>query len=199
MSTSLNDKSEAIKNSIKETAAKSKETIREIIESNSKFIDSALDTNKKVVESIKTKLNQKEINDSSTDTIKDTFGKSVVLAEDSIDSIITAYVKQVEWNVEWNTKLIDAVKENNGQSPEKVLNVISESFETSRQLTISNTKNILEFYNKHTNLAVNFNKKFGENVASQVEVLSNIQSKSFSKFTGWASDWWKENEVKYSK
>ena len=194
MSTTLNSKSEKIKNSIKETAEKSKETIREIIGNNSKYIDSALDTNKKVVDSIKKKLNQEDIEDSITSNVKDTFLKSVELSENAIDAIVNTYVKQVEWNIDINTKLIDALSENYGKNPEKVLNLIYENFEASRQLTISNTKEIIDFYNKHTNLAVNFNKKFAENVATQVEVLSRIQAQGLNKFNEWATDWWKENE-----
>jgi len=194
MSTTLNTKSEKIKNSIKETAEKSKETIREIINSNSKYIDSALDTNKKVVDSIKKKLDQQDIDDSITTTVKDTFVKSVELAENAIDGIIDTYLKQIEWNIDLNTKLIDAFNENYGKNPEKVLNQIYENFEASRQLSINSTKDIIEFYNKHTNLAVNFNKKFAENVAAQVETLSRVQNQGLNKFTEWASDWWKENE-----
>jgi hypothetical protein len=201
MSTTLNSKSEKIKNSIKETAEKSKETIREIIGNNSKYIDSALDTNKKVVESIKKKLNQEDVEDSITSNVKDTFLKSVELSENAIDAIVNTYVKQVEWNIDLNTKLIDALNENYGKNPEKVLNLIYENFEASRQLTISNTKEIIDFYNKHTNLAVNFNKKFAENVATQVEVLSRIQAQGLNKFNEWATDWWKENEkeTRYAK
>lgn len=200
MSTILNEKSEKVKNNIKNTAEKSKETIREIIDSNSKFIDSALDSNKKIVDSIKKKLDQKEVNDSITDTIKETFGKSVLLAEDTIDSIINSYTKQVQFNVDFNTKLIDALKENNDKNPENVLNLIYENFEASRQISINNTKEILDFYNKHTNLAVNFNKKFAENIATQVDILSTIQNKGLNILTEWATDWWKENEkeIKYS-
>lgn len=194
MSTTLNSKSEKIKNSIKETAEKSKETIREIIGSNSKFIDSALDTNKKAVDSIKSKLNQQEIEDSLTANVKDTFLKSVELSENAIDGIVNTYIKQVEWNIDLNTKLIDALSENYGQNPEKVLNLIYENFEASRQLTINNTKEIIDFYNKHTKLAVNFNKKFAENVTTQVEVLSRIQTKGLNQFSDWATEWWKETE-----
>jgi len=190
----LNEKSEKIKNSIKTTAETSKETIREIIESNSKYIDSALDTNKKIVESIKAKLNQQEIDDSITDTFKYTFKKSVELAEDAIDSIILSYTKQTELNIDFNTKLIDTLKDSSNKNPEKVLNLIQENFETTRQLNIDITKEILGFYNKHTNLAVNFNQKFGETIQTQVEVLAKIQSKGVARFTEWTSNWWKENE-----
>ncbi len=199
MSTIIIEKSELIKKSIKDTSEKSKETIREIIESNSKYIDSALDSNKQIVDSIKKKLEQRDIKDSVTDSLKQTFKKSVELTEDAIDSIINAYSNQVELNVDFNTKLIDVIKETKGQNPEKVLDFIYENFEVSRQLTIKNTKEILYYYNQQTNLAVNFNKKIEENINNQVEILADIQSKGLNKFTEWASDWWKENEkvIKY--
>ncbi|MGB3948354.1 MAG: hypothetical protein WBM13_10230 [Bacteroidia bacterium] len=196
--TTLNEKAEKIKNNIKTTAEKSKETIREIISANTKNIGEALDSNKKIVDSIKEKLNQQEIEDSVTDTVKSTFGKSVELAEDALDSIINSYTRQMELNVDFNTKLVDAIKES-GYTPEnyeKVLKLINENFEQSYKLTLNNTQEILDFYNKHTNLAVNFNKKFGESINTQIETLFNIQQKGLNKFTTWASDWWKQEDKK---
>ena len=198
METKLNEKSEKIKNSIKNTAEKSREIIREIIASNSKHIDSALDSNKKIVDSIKEKLNQKEIEDSLTDTLKGTFGKSVELAENALDSIINSYTRQMEMNIDFNTKLVDAVKESSSNQSEKLLELIHENFEASHQLTVKNTKEILDFYNKHTNLAVNFNQKFGDSINAQIESLFNIRSKGLNMFTGWASEWWKQDgQVKH--
>ena len=194
MNNTLNEKSEKIKNSIKGTAEKSKETIREIIASNTKYIGEALDSNKKIVDSIKEKLNQQEIEDSVSDTLKSTFGKSVELAEDALDSIINSYTRQMEMNVDFNTKLVDAIKESNTSQPDKMLELIHENFEASRQLTIRNTKEILDFYNKHTNLAVNFNQKFGDSINAQIESLFNIQSKGLNKFTNWASELWKQED-----
>jgi uncharacterized protein YpuA (DUF1002 family) len=153
-----------------------------------------LESNKKIVDSIKEKLNGQEIDDSVTDTLKNTFGKSVELAENALDSIIDSYTRQMEMNVDFNTKLVDAVKESKSENPEKVLNLIHENFEASRELTIRNTKEILDFYTKHTNLAVNFNEKFGENINAQLELLFKIQSKGLNKFTEWASEWWRQNE-----
>ncbi len=198
MNSTLNEKSEKIKNSIKGTAEKSKETIREIIDSNTKYIGEALNSNKKIVDSIKEKLNQQEIEDSVTDTLKSTFGKSVELAEDALDSIINSYTRQMEMNVDFNTKLVDALKESNSTHPEKVLDLIRENFEASHELTIRNTKEILDFYNKHTNLAVNFNQKFGESINAQIESLFNLQNKGLNKFTNWASEWWKQEDNKRS-
>ena len=95
MKSTLNEKAEKIKSSIKGTAEKSKETIREFIDFNTKNIDAALDSNKKIFDSIKEKLNQQEIDDSVTDTLKQSFGKSVELAEDALDSIINSYTRQM--------------------------------------------------------------------------------------------------------
>lgn len=197
MSTTVNSKSETIKNSLQETAAKSKETIREIVNANSKYIDSALETNKKVVDAIKKNLNQNEIEDSVTYDLKNTFGKSVELAEKTIDSVISAYLKQVEWNLEQNTKLIDVFKENYNSNPEKVLNLIYENFETTRELTVKSTKDILEYYNKHTNLALNFNKKFATNIATQLELLTYVQRKGLTNYSEWVTDWWKDTQKEY--
>lgn len=197
MSTTLNEKAEKIKSNIKNTAEKSKETIREIITANTKNIGDALDSNKKIVDSIKAKLNQQEIEDSVTDTVKSTFGKSVELAEDALDSIINSYTRQMELNVDFNTKLVDAIKENtSNENYEKVLKLIHENFEASYKLTINNTQEILEFYNKHTNLAVNFNQKFGESINAQIETLFSLQQKGLNKFTSWASEWWKQEDKK---
>jgi len=188
----LTEKSEKIKNSIKAAGERSKETIREIIVSNTKQIDKALDSNKKIVDSIKEKFNQQEIEDSVTDTLKSTLTQSVELAEGALDNIINSYTRQMEMNVDFNTKLVDAIKESNNKQPEKVLKLIQENFEASRQLTINNTKEILDFYNKHTNLAVNFNQKFGESINAQIGSLFSLQSKGLNKFTDWASEWWKQ-------
>ena len=193
MNTTLNDKAEKIKSNIKGTAEKSKETIRQFIDSNKKQVGAAIDSNKKIVDSIKEKLNQQDVTDSVTDNVKDTFGKSVELAEDALDSIINSYTRQMEMNVDFNTKLVDAIKESKSEHPEKVLELIHQNFEASHQLTINNTKEILDFYNKHTNLAVNFNEKFGENINSQIESLYKIQGRGLNRFTDWASEWWKED------
>lgn len=196
MKTELNEKAEKIKNIMKGSAEKSKETIREFIDVNTKSLDAALDSNKKMYDQIKEKLNQQEIDDSVTHTMRQTFGKSIELAEDTLDSIINSYTRQMELNVDFNTKLVDAIKESNTENPDKVLNLIHENFEASYQLTISNTKEIIDFYNKHTNLALNFNEKFGDNIKSQLESLFAVQNKGLNKFTDWASDWWKQQAVK---
>lgn len=192
MSTTTILTSETIKNSIKQTAEKSKETIREIINNNSKLIDSAIENNKAALDSIRKNIQQQNVEDSISYPVKDTFAKSVELAENSIDAIINVYLKQVEWNIKLNTELIDSLNENFGTAPEKTLKLIFENFEATHQQTVNNTKSLIEFYNKHTNLAVNFNKKFADNIFSQVETLKRFQYDSYNKLSEWTSEWWKE-------
>ncbi len=195
MKRELKEKAEKIKKNISGIAEKSKETIREIIASNSKYASEALDSNAQVFDTIKKNLKQQKMEDTVTDTLKDTLLKSVELAEDTLDAIINSYTRQMELAVDFNTRLVDAVSEANPDNAEKFLELIHENFETSHQLTVKNTKEILDFYNKHTNLALNFNKKFANNVNSQIDTLFEIQSKNLDKFTNWASEWWKQKET----
>jgi hypothetical protein len=196
MNTTLNEKAENMKKAMNGTAEKSKETIRGFIETNNKHLGAALDSNVKMVNTIKENLNQKSIDDSVTESLKSSFGKSVELAEDALDSIINSYTRQMEHNVDFTTKLVDAIKEPKNATPEKFLELINENFEASRKLTTENTKEILDFYNKHANLALNFNKKFTENINAQIETIAKVQTDGMNKFTSWTSLWWKENEKK---
>ncbi len=196
METKLNEKAEKIKEKIKGTAEQSKKAIREIIENNTKYIGAAIDSNKKIVDSIKSKLDQQSIEDTVTGNLKSTFGKSVEMAEDALDSIINSYTRQMELTVDFNTKLVDAIREAKSENPEKILNLIHDNFEASRNMTIDNTKEILGFYNKHTNLAVNFNQKFGDSINSQIDSLFKIQSAGLNRFTDWATEWWKQGDKK---
>jgi hypothetical protein len=186
------EKAEKIKKNIIGFAEKSKETIRELIGSSSKQMENAMDSNEKIFNSIKKKLDIQEVDGKVADTVKHTFVKSLELAEDTFDAIINSYTRQMEHTVDFNTQLVEAVKESNPKNADKFLELIQENFERSQKLNSKNTKEILDFYNKHTNLTLNFNKTFSDNVNAQVEAMFQIQSKGFDRFTNWASDWWKQ-------
>ena len=196
MEATLNEKAEKIKKTINGTAEKSKEAIREFIDAHNKHVDAAMTANTKMLNTITESLNHQAIDETVTTNLKNTFGKSVQLAEDAMDSIINAYTRQMELTVDFNTKLVDAIKESKSENPEKVLELIHENFEASRKMTLENTKELLDFYNKHTNLALNFNKRFAENVQAQIETMFTIQNKGLNRFTSWAADWWKEGDKK---
>jgi hypothetical protein len=195
METSLNHTPEKIKNNINGTGVESEQLIQELIEASNKRVYATIDNNKKIIDSIKKEFNEQGIEDTISCAINYTFGKSIELAEDTLDSIIDSYTKQMKWNIDFNTKLVDAIADLNNQTPEKILNLIHENFESSRQLTINSTKEMLDFYNKHANLAVNFNNKFGETINAQMEALFSLNSSSLNTFTEWTSKWWKQNET----
>ena len=186
------EKAEKIKKNISSFAEKSKETIRELIGSSSKQMESAMDSNTKIFNSIKKKLDIQEVDWKVADTVKHTFVKSLELAEDTFDAIINSYTRQMAHTVDFNTQLVEAVKESNPKNADKFLELIQENFERSQELNSKNVKEILDFYNKHTNLTLNFNKTFSDNVNAQVEAMFQIQSKGFDRFTNWESDWWKQ-------
>ena len=193
---STHEKAEKIKKNITGFAEKSKETIRELIGASSKQMETALDANAKIFEGIKKNLHMQEVDEKVTGTLKHTFVKSVELAEDAYDAIINSYTRQMELTVDFNSKLVEAVKESNVDNADRFLELIHENMEASQKLTAENTKEILEFYNKHTNLALNFNTKFADNVNSQVDAMFEIQKKSLQRFTGWAQEWWKQPDEK---
>jgi len=194
METTLTGKADKIKSSIKSNAEQSKETIRAIIDSNAKHIDAALDSNRKIVDSIREKLNQQEIEDTVTINLKSSFGKSMEFAADALESIIQSYTRQMEMNVDFNTKLVDSIHESNLGSPDKMLELIQENFETSRKMVLANTREMLKFYSKHTNLAVTFSEDFGSTVHTQIESMVQLQNKGLYEFKEWASDWWSKVE-----
>jgi len=186
------EKAERIKKNITSFAEKSKETIRELIGANSKQMENAMESNSKLFNSIKKKFDIQEVDGKVSDTVKHTFVKSLELAEDTFDAIINSYTRQMKHTVDFNTQLVEAVKESNPKNADKFLELIQENFDRSQEMNSKNTKEILDFYNKHTNLTLNFNKTFSDNVNAQVEAMLEMQSKSFGKFTNWATDWWKQ-------
>jgi hypothetical protein len=201
MKNSVLEKAENIKTIIGDTALKSKEAVQELISLNSKYLGQALDSNKVIVEGIRQQFQFKEQSTPIVENMNKTFGKSVELSEETIDTIMDSYTTQIQMHIDYSTKLIDTIKEsfsfssNNGEV-EKILKVIQDNFEASVHSMNTSMKSIIESYNKHTNLALNFNKKFGDNVTLQLEMYQELQNNSLNMFSSWATEWWKQNDHK---
>lgn len=186
-----------IKNNILSTADESKESIKELMDSNANYVDAAIKTNKKVANSIKEKLEQQDIVDSITEILQKTFGASVQLSEENIKNIVDIYTKQMELNTDFHTKLIDEIKQlSKPQYHKKILHLIDHNFGESQQLAINNIKEILQFYSKHTQLALDYNKTVENIVDNQMQTIFKFQNMGISVFTNWVSDWWKQSETK---
>jgi hypothetical protein len=201
MKNSVSEKAEKIKNIIGDTALKSKEAVQEIINLNTKYLGQALDSNKQIVDGIRQQFHVKEQTTPIFESLNKAFGKSIELSEETIDSIIEGYNKQIQMYVDYNTRLIDTIKEtatlsSNNKEIEKILKVIHDNFEACVQSMNGSMKTIIESYNKHTNLALNFNKKFGDNVTAQLEMYNELQNNSMQVFNTWATEWWKHNDHK---
>ncbi len=192
MNHSLDGKSEDIKNSTKNAVEKSKETIKELVVSKTKLIGNALETNKKMLNSVKKKTTEKRLRNTVTETLKSTFDISVELTEEALGSIINSYSTQMELNLDFNTKLVGILKKSSVDHPGKVLELIKSNLEASQELIKVSTKKMFDVYKIHTNLALNFNQQFGDSINSQIETISNLQSKGLNKFTHWASAWGKQ-------
>jgi len=152
------------------------EKSKEIISYSNIFGDFALEINEEVAKN----------------SLKNIFGKSVELAENTLDSIISTYYQQMEVTVDFNTNLENAVRELNPDNAEKLLTLIKYYFEMSWEKTTENTKNIMEHYSEHANMANKINKKFDEIIESQDKNIFHLQNKGLDHFNEWSSEWWKQ-------
>lgn len=190
------EQAEQLKKNIENAAKKSKETIGLIISSNSQHLSAAIDANKKMVDNIKEQFYTKNVDPAIIANLKKTFGTTVELSEEVIDTIIDAHVKRIESIIDFNIRLMDILKEQefkDNDAVEKLLKLIQGKFDESVQLSINNMKKVIEVYNKHLNLALNFNKKFYGNINAQMDTMFSLQNKSIDSFNSWATEWWKQN------
>jgi hypothetical protein len=201
MKTETAEKTKKINTLIADSAAKSRETVQDILNINNQFLDQAIHSNKVLVDNIRNQFPDKGLNAPVFENIHKAFGKSVELSEETIDQILDVYNKQLKRYVDYTSELVNTLQENfldgkNKAAGEKMLKLIQENLEQSLESLDTQVKSLLDSYNKHANLAINFNKKFGENIQAQLELCQEIHSKSMGAFTNWATEWWKYSEVK---
>ncbi len=201
MKNNVSEKTENMKTVLGDTALKSKEAVKEIIHLNTRLLNEALESNKVLVNGIRDQFQLSDKNTSLFSAMNKTFGKSIELSEETIDHVLDSYNTQVKLYLEHNTKLIDAIKESatfsaNNEGLDKVLKLVKENFESAVNTMNTSTQAIIESYNKHTSLALNFNKKIAETISSQFHNYNQIQQNSMKAFSGWASEWWKHSDNK---
>ena len=191
MRTSVNDHADKLKQNIISVSDNSKETIRKMIGSASKDFENALDLNKELIESIEKQIyNGAYSNPSLISEVKKTFGNSVELSEEAIDYIIDIHNDQLQSNIDTNLELMDTIKNQDFEDKEnrlELIKIIEKNFEKITKQLNENTKKITDMYNKHLNLSINFNKKFSENITSQLQMLNGFHNKNLESMT----EWWK--------
>lgn len=193
--TTSNGQLEKLKENIDAVSQKSKETIRYIINSSSRQFETALEANKEFIESIETKSLTNDLADTAiVSDIKKTFSNSVELSEEAIDTIIDIQSSQLRTAIDFNLKLAETIRNldlTDNEYRKKLFEVIDKNFEESSSQLIENTKKMTEIYNKHINLAVNFNEQFAKNINDQLQMLNRFQNKNMDMFNDWATHWWK--------
>jgi hypothetical protein len=192
----INNQVEKLKESIEAVSLKSKDTIKNIITTSSRQFEATLDANKKFIESLEKQFFTKDFTDGSSivSEVKRNYGSSVELSEEAIDTIIDIQSTQVKSSIDFNLRLAEAIKDTDfadKETREELLDAIWENFEKSSSELIENTRKIADIYNKHINLAVNFNEKFYKNINMQLEALNKVQGRNMDMFNEWASHWWK--------
>ena len=191
--TAHNGHAETLKETIEEVSQRSKETIRSIIDSSSRRFESALDANNKFMESLEKQIFSKELADGSiASEVKKTFGNTVELSEEAIDTIIDIQSEQLKSEIEFNEKLMERIREidfSDKEDREELLGVMDDSLKETSQRLIENTKRITDIYNKHINLTVNFNERFSKNINERVQMLNRFQDRNVDVFNEWAQHW----------
>lgn len=195
--TALNGSTEKIKENIYAVSKQSKETIRGIINASSSQVENALDVNKKFMQSIeKQYLSHEFIGNNLAGDLNKTFSDSVELSEESIDTIIDMQSAQLQSAIEMNLKLVNTIKDidfNNREDRDALVKIIEKSFDESSKQLIENTKKMTDLYNKHINLALNFNEKFSRDIDKRLQSINVFQTKNMDMFTDWANHWWKSS------
>lgn len=196
MKNTMNKQAETLKKSIDSVSQSSKESIKTLIESNSKQFDSALETNKKAFDSISKMLYEKEMDPSIVSAFKTSFGKGIKLSEDVIDSIIDSHTHRIDMTIDFTTKFMELVKTEDlstKEGVEKLVDLVKENFDKSSELSMHNMEKIVSLYNDHLNLALNFNKKFADNINSQITSMFKLQKKNIDSFFSMdlVNEWWK--------
>lgn len=164
-----------LKASINGSAEQNKETLRALVEANHKLIEAAMESNKKLVDSIKEKLKAQAASGTVTEPLKIDFQKSISVSEDALDSIINAYSKQMKQNIDFNSKIIEAIRHVKSLDTEKLIGLIQENFDKSNQLTIQSTREVMSCYDRHINLVTKFNAKFAEGIKTQIDAMFDFQ------------------------
>jgi hypothetical protein len=176
-----------LKDKINGSAEANKETLRALVETNHRLIQEAMESNKKLVDSIREKLKEKAVTGTLAEPLKENFQKSLTVSEDALDSIINAYSKQMKQNMDFNSRIIDAIQQVKTLDSEKMLHLIQDNFDKSNQLTIQSTKEVMACYQRHISLISQFNTRFAESFKSQVDAVFEFQRMSTQGFRDLAS------------
>jgi hypothetical protein len=183
-----------VKSVIQETEERTRDHIFRIIYSNSKFLEDAINRNKEIVESFRKNLSGQEKDAPIIDSMEKNIAISGEVFEETIDEIIENCTKQITEILEFNSRMADALQAWGSKDPysEMVSQLIQENFKASTFAVIRNVETSIDSFRKFTNLTINFNKKIGEGVARQFDLMRDTQNTNMVDLQHWVAEWWKQ-------
>ena len=199
MKTNLKDHAEKIKKDIKTASDKSKEIIKSIVDNHSKQVNVGLHFNKKMVNEIKEQLHVKELDPAMLESITTAYGQSIEHSEETLDAVIDFYKQQLDQNISFNMEMIDVIKDidiTDKEDIDRLMKLAEDNFNKNVKLSTENLEHIVSSYNKHINLAHNFNKKFIESINKQLETMFTLHGKNLGMFNQWVDQWWSGKKEK---
>jgi hypothetical protein len=185
MKKTLTKQAETLKNKIDSTSEKSKETIKKLIETNSKQFDSALEASTKAYTPISETLYEQDMDASMISTFRSTFGKSLKLSEEVIDTVIDSHTRRIDLSIDFTTKMIETLQTEDfskTEGLEKLIALVRENFNKSTELSVQNMEKMVTEYNNHLNLGLNFNEKISNNISAQLSAMVKLQKKNIDGF-----------------
>lgn len=194
--TTETDTAENLKTVIDKTSKSYKEAVHAIVQSNSGYLKIAMDSNKNIIDSMEEQFQIKNIDHAVIDDVKNAMSNSMEMSEETIDTVIDSYNKQVESAIDFNSKLAEMINDMEVKYPsesEKLMKLIQANFESFIKLSTEGMNKIVDSYNRHTNLALNFNKTFGKSINSQMDAIQQVQTRNMDSITRMASEWVKKN------
>lgn len=193
-SKTLNERVEMLKKNLDIASESSKQAIKDIIRTCTEQAGEAVETNKKMFETIKESLISTGIDTSIIDSLYDSFSTSLNISEGVVDKIISSHNERIDLTVEFQEKFLNEINEQRKSGKvdfDAMVKILQENFENSVKLSNHNMQEMVNIYNTHVNLALNFNKKFNNNIFSQIELTTDFYKKRAGMYTEWVSNWWK--------
>jgi len=200
MNTTETKKTEKVKPIVSDSAFKTKEAIKEAANLNYQVLEHTLATGKKIMEEAKQVVPLKENIETFLDIYDTNLDKTIKLTEETATGMVDTYKKRMELFENFNTKLMESVKEMTiAMSPldmEKVLKLIKDNFDLSKNIVTEGMKSVIETYNKHMGVALNFDQKINDTMIAQFKMFKDMNEKSISFYNNLSTEWWKEHDMK---
>ncbi len=194
---SFSEQIEALKEQLDGATKNAKENIRSIITSCTGSYEKAIEANKKYVAELREQLKGQHIDTAIFDEITNMFVSSLDVSDDVIDTIIDSHMRRTNRIAEYHKKTLEALSKayaTDKMNYEDFLKLFEKNFEQSMEHSTQDMKKIVDVYNRHLNLTVNFNKKFSKNINSQLDTMVKFQTKGLEAYNNWVANWWEKGK-----